>query len=329
MDDTYGFEQLQLLEERKLNQNQLDEINYYIGINARIDSPNNIYVRKEDLLENRQILRFVVYTLGKKNALMWGEFDRNPELIDNNMKFRINGSCRMGEKEQPDKTPVRYFYLLSLSNQYINAGYTHADNQEKLNSKAENLELRAEGKGINIGDYQDYLKYKYLLSFKDSVISEEDCMRAGDINPFEEEDRYYEQQELYKQELNLKRQEFYLEHEFELNQMGINIHSIFSEKESMNPAFFQSTLSYNQEHMNWDEWLEWARYSIPIYEQIINLTVVNRTSEIPQEALLALKYLVESFTEFIRKSPLISTSFYQNLEYCPGASEISFESDIL
>ena len=177
------MDRVQILEEVLLDEQGRTEINRLIGIVERVENPYNIYVRLSDLMENQPILHFVIYSFGKKNALMWGLYDRTADP-----PFQIADACRIRQ------APTRYYRL--LLEQYVSAGDVTVDRRKDLPSYESNATY--------VTSYYEYVRYKTLLSWLDGTIDLITLQRLG-FEPMTEDD-YYSSQE--NPELGLTWEEF-------------------------------------------------------------------------------------------------------------------------
>lgn len=80
------------VQERRDETKQRDELDLYVGLRTGLDDPFNIFVRVADLEENRSLLYFYAYSMGKKKVVVWGVFDRenNEFLIDDACQYTVN-----------------------------------------------------------------------------------------------------------------------------------------------------------------------------------------------------------------------------------------------
>ena len=80
------------VQERRDEGRQKDELDLYVGLRTGLDDPFNIFVRVADLEENRSLLYFYAYSMGKKKVVVWGVFDRenNEFLVDDACQYNVN-----------------------------------------------------------------------------------------------------------------------------------------------------------------------------------------------------------------------------------------------
>ncbi len=80
------------VQERKGVHDEKDELDLYVGLRTGLDDPFNIFVRVADLEEDRSMIYFYAYSMGKKKVVVWGVFDRsnNEFLIDDACQYNVN-----------------------------------------------------------------------------------------------------------------------------------------------------------------------------------------------------------------------------------------------
>lgn len=86
---------------RKLN-NQKEELERYIGIRHHFPDPYHIYLHEGDLQDrDRQspIIRFVIYSMGKKKVIMTGIYRHYTYTSSNRSPFHITYACRYNTRD--------------------------------------------------------------------------------------------------------------------------------------------------------------------------------------------------------------------------------------
>jgi hypothetical protein len=80
------------VQERRDEQKTQDELDLYVSLRSGLDDPYNVFVKVSDLEENRPLIYFYAYSLGKKKVVVWGVFDRNKNefLIDDACQYGVN-----------------------------------------------------------------------------------------------------------------------------------------------------------------------------------------------------------------------------------------------
>jgi len=80
------------VQETRNEQKEQDELDLYVGLHTGLDDPFNVFVKVSDLEENRPLIYFYAYSMGKKKVVIWGVFDRknNEFLIDDSCKYNAN-----------------------------------------------------------------------------------------------------------------------------------------------------------------------------------------------------------------------------------------------
>lgn len=76
------------VQEVKNAQKELDSLDLYVGLHSDLTDPFNVFVKVSDLEENRPLVYFYAYSMGKKKVVIWGVFDRT------NNEFLIDDSCQ-------------------------------------------------------------------------------------------------------------------------------------------------------------------------------------------------------------------------------------------
>ena len=80
------------VQERRDEQKDQDSLDLYVGLRSGLDDPYNVFVKVSDLEEDRPLIYFYAYSLGKKKVVIWGVFDRknNEFLIDDACQYAAN-----------------------------------------------------------------------------------------------------------------------------------------------------------------------------------------------------------------------------------------------
>jgi hypothetical protein len=77
---------------QKEMQKQSDSLDLFVGLKSGLDDPFNVFLRVDDLKNNKDVIYFYAYSLGKKKAIIWGVFDKvnNEFLVDSACKYQPN-----------------------------------------------------------------------------------------------------------------------------------------------------------------------------------------------------------------------------------------------
>ena len=117
----------------------------YIGLVSAFPSPFNLYLKLEDLGVSESV-PFIVYTLGSRSVLAWGEYD----TVHN--KFLLHQACRSTTS-----------LISSLSRGLANRGFEYVANT------VEDRIIRAMGRRQL--DSETYTRIKYMLAVEDGELT--------------------------------------------------------------------------------------------------------------------------------------------------------------
>lgn len=125
-----------------------------ISIVQPLKFPYNLFLNSTQLLDTDQnLVYFFIYTIGSKKISLWGTYNKETQ------EFSIDGGCRY------DVNNLMTMYKTWKSQNFIYVSNTVKNRPKKIIGKYLNKE------GMS---YSDYKRYKYILSFIDNKITEDE-----------------------------------------------------------------------------------------------------------------------------------------------------------
>jgi len=167
----------------------VEELDLYVSLNSRLDDPYNVFVRVDDIINQKSLIYFYAYSLGKKKIVIWGVYDKNNNefLIDDACKYRLNDLKNILDVW---KSNDYQFLLASVKNSYSSRIYQERiyDNRKQELVRLEDFKLSFMKNNYNLDkvandgmaalvlDYSDKTKiYDPLLKlFYDNVDNVDD-----------------------------------------------------------------------------------------------------------------------------------------------------------
>ena len=151
--------------EKKKEQSKIDQ-DEYIGINLAMDNPFQLYLKKDDFLNDRNTIHFISYSMGKKKILLWGKY------MVKSMEFKYENGCKYQLK---NLIP----YMNSWKDRYELAYQTVTNRIRGTMDAFSGIKRFVE-------DYDTYVNLKYFLSSrKDSIYYKPNVNRPDNISKFE------------------------------------------------------------------------------------------------------------------------------------------------
>ncbi len=129
-----------------------------VGLTHQLDSPFNLFVNLEQLLDPTQrYIHLFIYSMGKKMIAGWGLYDREEKT------FELDGYCKY---LLPQLYPMTLYWRRQ---NYRYAGNTVTDRPSRLIAKEFN---------VPVFEYEEYRKWKYLLAWFNRQITEAELERV-------------------------------------------------------------------------------------------------------------------------------------------------------
>ena len=190
---------LQLFPSLRKNKITSDEnINVHLGIVKKLDSPITIYFKLNDLIDIGTRIHYIAYSMGKRNIIGWGFFDRNKQ------KFISESQCKYSLKNLNK----------ALSNAKKDKQFQYSGNivSDKFSSRI----MSMVGQKNIIEDYDEYVRYKIAISSyygkinseKDEIWLEKKFEKMTGINDLVDDDEYEEKFKSFVQFIERKLEEF-------------------------------------------------------------------------------------------------------------------------
>lgn len=129
-----------------------------VGLTHQLDSPFNLFVNLEQLLDpSHRNIHLFIYSMGKQMIAGWGLYDRQDRT------FELDGYCKY---LLPQLYPMTQYWRRQ---NYRYAGNTVTDRPSRIISAYLDLP---------VVDYQEYQRWKHLLAWFDREITEAELERA-------------------------------------------------------------------------------------------------------------------------------------------------------
>jgi hypothetical protein len=166
------MQMLQLPTNDNIRQEKLDK---YLGIAHGFTDPFNLFINMTDIEENKDLIYFFSYSMGKKKVVVWGVYDKINDHIE------IEAGCQFNSWKYVD-----YINFWKEMNYKI---YTTLS-KNKFDEKILRYTDKIEGKKIN--NETDLRAWKYMIAYFDRNISEDDFYFLFDRLNHDELSYYYE-----------------------------------------------------------------------------------------------------------------------------------------
>lgn len=153
-----GEFQMQVLELPAHNDNlRQEKLDKYLGIAHGFTDPFNLFINITDIEENRDLIYFFSYSMGKKKVVVWGVYDKHSDKID------IEAGCQFNSWKY-----VSYINIWKEMNYQIYTTLFKNKFEEKINKYLDKIDAK------KINNETDLKAWKYLMAYFDRNISEDD-----------------------------------------------------------------------------------------------------------------------------------------------------------
>lgn len=137
-----------------LRQEKLDT---YLGIAHGLADPFNLFINITDIKENRDLIYFFSYSMGKKKVVVWGVYDK---IIDD---INIEAGCQFNSWKY-----ISYINTWKEMNYQIFTTLAKNKFDEKILKYSNKLNAK------KINNETDLKAWKYMMAYFDDNISEDD-----------------------------------------------------------------------------------------------------------------------------------------------------------
>nr|QBK91440.1 MAG: uncharacterized protein LCPAC302_00600 [Pithovirus LCPAC302] len=78
-------------------QQDLDNLDLFVGLHSPLTDPFNIFLRVADIKQGKELIYFYAYSIGKKKVVFWGVYDQSTDefLVDNSCVFKLGDLSKM------------------------------------------------------------------------------------------------------------------------------------------------------------------------------------------------------------------------------------------
>lgn len=336
---------------KKEHQN-VEELDLYVSLNTRLDDPYNLFVRLDDVINQKSLIYFYAYSLGKKKIVIWGVYDRNINefLIDDACKYKLNDLKNILETW---KSNQYQFLSASVKNSYSSRIYQdriYQDRKQELilleNFKREFLKgeydfdrVSNDGMAALVLDYANKTKlYDPLLNlFYNNIDNVEDEIKFREILA---KDKITFSKKNLKAKLVLASIFILVFADMEEYRVAKYIQFLFNKNKDKNKEKIQKYLNktflyqwllflINQFNISNEEKFlnDYAFIVIDLTEKNINTTngIIGGDNKLLNNPDLT--EMSQFFEEFISKSKYSKITLTNNIKECPRYEECDMNGD--
>lgn len=236
----------------------LKDMEINIGVVTPLTSPYNLFLNVKQISDpESELVYFYVYSFGKKKVILWGVYVKNTE------EFIIEGGCKYAVKN-----------LNKYLKEWKKRDYSYIGNSvyNRVNT------VISKELGVKLWDYDEYLRYKFILAYYEDRISE-----------FELQKRYLNEPYIFLDEVYEK----------------YNLNELIDDEREISQAIDSEMLSLKDQI---------RKFEININRTDLNREIMR---SLPSEIKERIKYITELFYKAIRFGYYTEGIYYANLEDCP------------